>query len=87
MFEIPSIIYFILLLMIIPVFRIGKLIKNKDTIYKLSLFLFLMEIFKQTYLLINNLWSLWYFPFQLCSMPMYLFIFKKEKPYLKFSIK
>ena len=84
MFEVPSIIYFILLLMIIPVFIVGKLIKNKDTIYKLSLFLFLMEVFKQTYLLVNNLWSLWYFPFQLCSMPMYLFIFKKEKAYLKF---
>lgn len=84
MFEVPSITYFLLILLIIPIFMMGKLIKNKDTIYKLSLFLFLMEIFKQVYLLINNKWSVWYIPFQLCSMPMYLFIFKKDKGYLKF---
>ena len=84
MFEIPSIIYFLLILLIIPIFMVGKLIKKKDIVYKLSLFLFLMEIFKQTYLLINNMWSIWYLPFQLCSMPMYLFIFKNEKGYLKF---
>ncbi len=84
MFEVPSIIYFLLILLIIPIFMMGKLIKNKDIVYKLSLCLFLMEIFKQAYLLINNMWSIWYIPFQLCSMPLYLFIFKKEKGYLKF---
>lgn len=84
MFEVPSIIYFLLILLIIPIFYLGKFIKNKNTIYYLSFFLFLLEIFKQVYLLINNMWSIWYLPFQLCSMPLYLFIFKNNKAYLKF---
>ena len=84
MFKVPSIAYYFLLLLIIPVFYLGKFIKNKNTIYHLSFFLFLLEIFKQVYLLINNMWSIWYLPFQLCSMPLYLFIFKNNKAYLKF---
>lgn len=84
MFEVPSIIYFLLILLIIPIFLIGKHIKGKEMVYHLSFLLFVMEIFKQCYLLINNMWSLWYIPFQLCSMPMYLFIFKRNKGYLKF---
>ncbi len=84
MFKIPSFTYCLLLSLIVPIFLLGKQIKNKDIVYKLSFILFTMEIFKQTYLIINNIWSIWYLPFQLCSMPMYLFLFKSNKAYLKF---
>ncbi len=84
MFKVPSLTYFLLLLLVIPIFYLGKLIKDKNAIYYLSFLLFLMEIFKQVYLLITHKWSVWYLPFQLCSMPMYLFLFIKSKSYLKF---
>lgn len=84
MFKIPSLTYCLLLLLIIPIFYAGKLIKNKNVIYYLSFILFIMEIFKQIYLLMTNRWSVWYLPFQLCSMPMYLFLFRRSKGYLKF---
>ena len=84
MFKVPSLTYCLLLLLIIPIFYAGKLIKNKNVIYYLSFLLFIMEIFKQIYLLMTSGWSVWYLPFQLCSMPMYLFLFKRSKDYLKF---
>lgn len=84
MFKVPSLTYCLLLLLIIPIFYAGKLIKNKNVIYYLSFLLFIMEIFKQIYLLMMNRWSVWYLPFQLCSMPMYLFLFRRSKGYLKF---
>lgn len=80
MFNIPSLTYFILLLIIIPVYYLGYLLKDKkDLIYKISLILFILEIIKQIYLIINKMWNVWYIPFQLCSMPMYLWLFKKTK--------
>ncbi len=84
MFTVPSFIYYFLLFLTIPIFLLGKVIKQEKYVYHLSFLLFLMEIFKQVYLLINSRWSIWYIPFQLCSMPLYLFIFKKHKGYLKF---
>ena len=87
MFEIFSIPYFVLLFLSLFVFLLGKYIKDKKAVYKISFILFAMEIFKQIYLLITSKWSIWYIPFQLCSMPLYLFIFKNtfvNKAYLKF---
>ena len=56
-------------------------------VYKISFILFVLEILKAIYLLITSRWSIWYIPFQLCSMPLYLFIFKDtaiNKAYLTF---
>lgn len=80
MFKLFSFTYWLLLLLIIPVYYLGYSLRNKDNlIYKLSLILFILEIFKQVYLLINNMWSVWYIPFQLCSIPMYYWLFKNTK--------
>lgn len=80
MFKIFSFTYWLLIIMIIPIYYLGYLLKDKtNLIYKLSFILFILEIFKQIYLLINNMWSVWFIPCQLCSMPMYLWIFKKTR--------
>lgn len=80
MFEIFSLTYWILIILIIPIYYLGYLLRNnKNLIYKLSFTLFILEIVKQIYLIINNMWSVWYIPFQLCSIPMYLWIFKETK--------
>ncbi len=86
MFKVPSLTYLILLFVTMPIYCLGKYIKG-EMIYKISFVLFILEIFKQAYLLVNNMWSVWYIPFQLCSMPMYLFLFKNtsiNKAYLAF---
>lgn len=70
-------LHIISILMIIPTFLLGKHI-NKGHVPLLSLILCLMEIFKQLYYLSINQWTLWIFPFQLCSIPLYLFIFYKK---------
>lgn len=88
MFKVFSLTYWLLLFLIIPIYIFGYYLRNnKVLIYKLSFSLFLLEIFKQIYLLINNMWSVWFIPYQLCSMPMYLWIFKKtslNNSYLSF---
>lgn len=83
MFKVPSFIYCLLLLLIIPIFLLGKYLKEEKYVYQLSFILLLLEIFKQIYLIINHKWSVWYIPFQLCSMPIYLCLFKRNY-YLKF---
>ena len=87
MFKVFSIPYFVLLFLTILIFLLGKHIKDKKAVYKISFLLFALEIFKQIYLLVNSKWSIWYIPFQLCSMPLYLFMFKNtfvNKAYLTF---
>lgn len=80
MFKMFSIYYWLLLILIIPIYYLGYLLRNKNNlIYKLSFILFILEIFKQIYLIINNIWTVWYIPFQLCSIPMYLWLFKNTK--------
>lgn len=70
--------------MIVPIYYLGYVLKtSNDLIYKISFILFILEIFKQVYLMINNMWSVWYIPFQLCSIPMYLWFFKNSK--IKYS--
>lgn len=87
MFDIFSIPYIILLSLSFLIFLLGKYIKDKMAVYKISFILFVLEILKAIYLLITSRWSIWYIPFQLCSMPLYLFIFKDtviNKAYLTF---
>ena len=72
-------LYILSLLLIIPIYLLGTKIKNSNVIYYLSFILFIIEIIKQVYLIVNNKWSVWFIPFQLCSMPLYLFLFKKSK--------
>ena len=80
MFEIFSFTHILLLLLIPVVIYLGYLLKNakhyKQLLFGLSLLLFIMEVWKQYYhYYILDDWSVWIFPFQLCSIPLYIWLF------------
>jgi hypothetical protein len=49
----------------------GALLKNDHDLFIFGLIFFIMEAFKQI-ILIKRGYNIWFFPFQLCSIPIYL---------------
>lgn len=80
MFEIGSTIHLLLCLPIPILYWIFQKQKgNKKLLLVCSLLLFGMEIWKQAYYCLNHGWTVWIFPFQLCSIPIYYFLFFRTK--------
>lgn len=82
MFEIGSLTHILLCIPIPFIYIVFHKQKGNDSLLlSFSLCLFLMEIIKQIYYIYTKQWTVWIVPFQLCSTPMYYFLFIKYKDY------
>lgn len=80
MFTLFSSIHILLILLMIPIYYLGTRLKEHTNLIDIiSFILFVLEIIKQLYYIHTNRWTVWIVPFQLCSIPLYYWLFYKSK--------